>query len=986
MAIGIITYRSAFESLSSWKTPKANRDRLDRHRTEVPVTKRFVFIPALALLFLAPITAAGQDSIGVISGSIRNENRVPVPGIKVDLIQKDSVEHGISDSYGDFAFYFVNPGNIEIRFEYGSQYANGIYRAMFSPGQTLQLNVTVFEQGEARKPKARWKFKAPAVAPNVWEAEKVLTGEWVDSFPNTMNLWAFLDHTEPTIVADRYDVAGMHGNRQPLIGMRGNSYTQNQYAIGGISVTAPSGNGALGFPDFSTIDTIEYTAGNVSGQHIGTGAHLSMKPKAGTREIHGQSQIFLQSGALQNTNTTERLRFFGITDSDERWRHAVDANFQIGGPLASLPWTYFGSVSVRDHEKRIREHPLPVSSSVIQETLHFNGELRAADQFSVYWAGQQIGEPQANASPQVTRDASLDQTRKYHTLSAGWVRRLSAGSLANAHFGIVSGDIDAAPQSGILKQNRQELFPGFALYGVPDQISVQEMVDRLYNTVSGAPPLITDSDTLVSEGSFGYSTIREGFAGSNHQISAGMSFRRSSITQNHRAIDNVNLLFFETVPESVRILNTPAQTRDRIHQLELYAADAISFSKLSLNFGAHASFSNGANLLDSGGKENSLSWSNLSWRAGLAYGVWNRHPLVFRAGYAHVYHQPLTTTWSAVHPAGLGFERYSWTDINEDLQYQPGEESGILKVYGAPYTRLDPDLKNPYINEVTVGFSGEFIPGITFHAFGFHRNERNLLSLVNEGVPFSSYTPVEVWDPGPDGHLNFGGDDRMVTAYAQDPLTLGQDRFVLSNPAGLKSFSQGFRLRLLLAVGGFQMEASAMRYRAVASTAPGMLAVENDTSALLGIFDDPNKAILAEGSTYFDRGTVGHFHATHDLGWGLQWSIVVSYLDGLPYGRSLPVEGFSQGIFGILVRQRGPGRAGSKGGFRTVHYRNIDFRFTKEFPLGPGRMGAVFDIFNVENRAEALLQTDVTAPTHLYRIPLRFQTPRSLQLGLRYRW
>ena len=79
--------------------------------------------------------------------------------------------------------------------------------------------------------------------------------------------------------------------------------------------------------------------------------------------------------------------------------------------------------------------------------------------------------------------------------------------------------------------------------------------------------------------------------------------RRSSISQSHTAIDNINLLFFESLPESVRILNTPARTRDRIHQLELYAADAVSFSGLSLSFGAHASFSNGANILDSGAKE-----------------------------------------------------------------------------------------------------------------------------------------------------------------------------------------------------------------------------------------------------------------------------------------------------------------------------------------------------------------------------------------------
>ena len=233
------------------------------------MTRRFLFLPALILLMLAPIAATGQDSIGMISGTIRNDNQTPVPGVRIRLIQNSGVEHNVSDSNGSFTFYFVNPGNIGIQFEYDSQHSSGVYKTTFYPGQTLSLRVTLTEQEEAGSQKLHWKFKVPSVAPNAWEAEKVLTEKWVDSFPNTIHLWAFLDHTEPTIVADRYDVSGLHGNRQPLIGMRGNSYTQNQYSINGISITDPSGNGALAFPDFSTIDTVEYAAGNLSGQHLG---------------------------------------------------------------------------------------------------------------------------------------------------------------------------------------------------------------------------------------------------------------------------------------------------------------------------------------------------------------------------------------------------------------------------------------------------------------------------------------------------------------------------------------------------------------------------------------------------------------------------------------------------------------------------------------------------------------------------------------------
>jgi hypothetical protein len=407
---------------------------------------------------------------------------------------------------------------------------------------------------------------------------------------------------------------------------------------------------------------------------------------------------------------------------------------------------------------------------------------------------------------------------------------------------------------------------------------------------------------------------------------------------------------------------------------------------MSVSIGAYASFSNGANILNSGTSANSLTWNNLSGRIGFAYSLWDSRRLVVRAGLARTYNQPITKTWSAVNSEGLGFERHSWMDANGDFQYQSGEDTGVLKVYGAPYTRLDPALENPHTNEINLGLSAELISGIAFQAFGFRRTERDLISLVNEGVPFSSYTPVQVWDPGPDGYLNAGGDDKLITAYSQNPATLGKDRFVLTNPAGHVGNSEGIELKLNFAFGNFRAAVSAMRYRAVAATAPGMLAIENDTSALLGAFDDPNKAILARGSTYFDRGLMGRFWATHNPGWGIRCSVVISYQDGLPYSRYLPIKGFNQGVFGILTRQRGAGDAGSLGGFRTVHYRNVDARVMKEFSWGPGRLSAVVDVFNIENKAQALLQTEVTAPTHLWRIPLRFQTPRSVQLGLRYHW
>jgi hypothetical protein len=931
-------------------------------------------LSTLALFIIIPAIATAQYTPGLITGTIQTGEGNPVSGVRIGLILERMTAQTLSDSEGRFAFFFVDPGQVVVQFEHGSMPAIMEYKTDIYPGQILHLTVKA------------WKIEETAGTAPPWRTEKVLTEEGIDLFPNANHIWAFLNHTEPSVVAERYDVAGMHGHRQLLLGIRGSSFTQNASIINGIEISSPDGSGMLAFPDISTMKSITYTVGDSIEQHMGTGAHLSMIPKTGGRKIHGQSRLFFQSGALQNTNPTERLRFFGITDSDERWHHFIDADFQIGGPLGRSSWTYFGAFSLRDQEKHIREHILPVAATVAQETFHLTGDLSERDRLSFYWAAQQLDEPQANASPQVTREASLDQDQRYQTLQASWTRFISAKSVIDARLGIVSGDIGSRPQPGINAQNREELFPGFALYGTPDTPSYLEMVAMLSNTMSGAPSLIANSDAFTFEGKLGFSTIQDGFGKSSHRITTGASFRRSSLTQQNSAIDNVNLLFFERTPESVRLLNTPVETRDRLHHLQFHGADTISFSRLSIGVGAYASFSNGANILDSDVSVNSLTWKNLSGRVGLAFSPWNNRRLLLRAGLARIYSQPLTRTWSAVNPSGLGYERHSWIDKNGDLQFQPGEDAGILKVYGAPYSRLDPDLRNPHMNEASLGFSSEIISGVSIQLFGFRRTEKNLISLVNEGVPFSSYIPVQVWDPGPDGDLYGGADGRLVTAYNQDPATLGEDRYILTNPEGHTGSSEGFELKLGFVFGKFQAEASVMRYREVAATAPGMLATENDTSALLGVFDDPNKAILARASTYFDRGTVGRLWAIYDLFWGIHCSAIISYQDGLPFGRYLPISGFNQGVFGVLMRQRGPGEPGSTGGYMTTHYRNLDLRISKDIAWSSGRLSAVVDIFNIENRAGSLLQTDVTAPTHLWRIPLRFQTPRSIQLGVHYRW
>jgi hypothetical protein len=954
---------------------------------EVRKTKLRWFRSALlALIFLpSAISANAQYSTSTIYGSVSTRDGKPILNAHVRWIQDGLPISVDTDSMGKFSYFPALPGSHTFSFEHSSTSEVGVLEIMAIPGSSICLRAVLLYGIQDGIHKDRWDISQEAMGMDVWEPERVITEKRLDLLPNAGHIWSFLNHTEPSVVAEVYDVGGMNSESQLLIGVRGSSWTQNQTSLNGLTVNHPSGDGSLLFPDMTTMEAIIYSVGDSSSIHSGPGAHLSYVSKHGERKSHGQLQSYVQAGALQNVNVTERNRFFGITESDERWRHFVDSGIQLGGPLGRLPWAYFGSFTNRNMEKRIRNHTMPVSANANLGTFNLLGQISSRDQVGIEWSMQNLHTPQSGASPQVTREASVDRALDYRVFQGAWTRRFSEKSLLDARFGLTLGDDDSRFQENPSRQSREDIFPGYAIWGVPDAPLPLEMVEMLSNTLKGSAPLATSYDARQFEASAIYSTLRSGLWNSSHTITLEARYSRRTLTQRQTSVENVNLLFFEEAPTSVRILNTPGQSRDRVDQLELHASDHLSIWRLNLTLGITADSSRGMNLLNSGQSANALRWNDIGGRAGIAFKAMNRFPLTLRAGIAQISNQPLTSTWNAINPEGLGVRLYAWGDTNGDEQFQRGENGQILKVYGSPYANIDPDLKNPNTSEIVLSLTQSGVAGLTFHAFGYKRREKNLHSLVNLGVPFSSYTPVQVFDPGLDGIVSTG-DDGFVTAFNQDPAKLGQDSYFLTNPAGLNGSSEGFELRLGFSSRRVQAEGSITHYRAVASTGPGISARENDTSALLGVFDDPNKAIWARGSTYFDRGTLGHVWAAAELMWDVHGAMVLSYQDGLPYSRYLPVKGLNQGVVGILTAQRGPGETGSNAGLMSTHYETIDLRLAKDFVLRKGKLAAIIDVFNLANRSQLLLQTSVTAPTMYWRIPLRFQTPRSIQLGLTYKW
>jgi hypothetical protein len=281
---------------------------------------------------------------------------------------------------------------------------------------------------------------------------------------------------------------------------------------------------------------------------------------------------------------------------------------------------------------------------------------------------------------------------------------------------------------------------------------------------------------------------------------------------------------------------------------------------------------------------------------------------------------------------------------------------------------------------MTKQFGERFVAQVRF----FRRDDRHLIAIANTGVPFSSYVPTLVIDPGNDGILGTA-DDQSLTLFNRKPSALGKDFFVLTNPRGYRGSDKGFEIEMVkLFARHWEAAVNFTAMHAEARTNPGNGVFQNDPGFIItdqSVFGasnaDPNTLLFAMGRTYFDRGFTGKLSAYYEAPFGVRLGVVARYYDGLVFGRLLFVNGFEQGPFFVRATARG-----DFGAFRTQFNSTLDLRVARAFSIKRSKVSLDLDVFNLLNLHKNTLESDLTSPKFANRIPLAIQAPRTIRVGL----
>jgi len=822
-----------------------------------------------------------------------------------------------------------------------------------------------------------------------------MPGIWADDtsgrrFPEPLSLTGVLLSREPSSVTEPLNFVGLSDNRLAVESQRGFSWTDTQYRLHGMDATDSYQPGiGVVLPDVEALDNIVVRTGfaqSTSGSYgTETGIFLA-EPRP---SWHGSLSTADSGAALSSTNLplpADR----GLVQQVDHFRWFTRDHLEIGGPLTK--WADFYASGTGQWASQTEPLAAPgtaQSSRLLLGNVRGRARAGAADRFDALYSGSRIdlsdgGTPAGlealsgnRMSPSFVLPGGFPggtETDHFDFLQVGWTHLPSVPSglgVIEVRYGYSTAHLDTRTQP--LGQSRIELLEG---------------------TVSGVPPLANLAVRPLHEIEAAWQPATLRAKGTRHQMVAGVGWKTSEWLNRFTTPSDMNLVTANNAPAFVMEFNTPVDSRGLVRSFSSYFSDHIIMSSLSLDIGALTDFSRGSLPAQSSpagsftpartftAKPDLIAWNSMSPRAGFAWQVPHSHRLTFRGAYSRLY-APLAGRYLDFgNPNGLGGSAYQWIASNPNAAFQPSEQGSLLLHFGGPYSVISPALARPHSDQFDI--EAEFPLGrqsiASIHLF--RREDKNRIAAIDTGVPAQAFTPVSILDPGPDG-IPSTFDDQRLTVYAQNPATLGQDRYLLTNPTGLRIFNSG-----LLAEAGTQwqqvtLHASFVAEKSYGPTNPGDSVYENDPGVIGALFLDPNTTIHAAGRSFVDRAYVGKLQASYRLAsaWGgIELASLADYSDGLVFARRLLVTGLSQGPLLVATTVRGS----PQGGNRAQYAINWNLRISRQFDLPVGRLALWADVLNVTNAGQRLQEDDLSGPSFNLRLPVSIQSSRSVRLGFRY--
>lgn len=282
---------------------------------------------------------------------------------------------------------------------------------------------------------------------------------------------------------------------------------------------------------------------------------------------------------------------------------------------------------------------------------------------------------------------------------------------------------------------------------------------------------------------------------------------------------------------------------------------------------------------------------------------------------------------------------------------------------GGATTVFDEDSERPYSDEFNVGVDHQIRTNLSVSVSYHRRQHRNGLGILDRARPPEAYTPeTRTYDDPTDGA------GQTITIFNLDPaLRATRDRIV-TNVSRLRSDYDDVQFQVTKRMSD--------RWQLLTGlTLQKREGFWHDGTFTNFDFNNPNVSLNREDARIFtDVPWVLTVSGSYQLPYDVLVAGKYTGCDGDPLRRTITFRNLTQSSERVDVAPRGTDRTETVDQF-------VDFRVSKDFDLGGGRIEGSLDIFNLLNANHVLLQTEEIGST--FGRPSRILAPRIVRFGVK---
>lgn len=907
---------------------------------------------AVATMCLIGVPSVPAQTIsGALRGTVSDASGAILPGVTVELrgeAQIGGAQTMVTDTRGQYRFPNLTPGTYTLRTVLQGFKAVARDGIRVEVGRTFDVDFRL-EVGSLEET-VHVSAESPLVDTSSTAVTTNYSQEILKNTPITrfsvFDMFQFTPGVSPTQVENSTSQSAY-----------GSNTNENQYQIDGTNITAPTSGQMWPYPNTDIVQEFELIGVGAPAEYGNMqGAVFNVVTKSGSNDLKGQTNWFSQYQGLTDNNTPDQTLPFHRDKFN-------DATIQVGGPIARDRTWWFGSYQYRRDFFSDPGTPPNLPTQDMQDRVFakFTWQISPTQRLMGAYHNDHWRLP-STITATTPYDASTMGRGHNPTPTATWNYLLDNRTTLEVRYG---GFYNWSSTQGLLRD--------LATPGVFDQgTGVSSVNARAYSFSSFAPRLTSISAKMTRL----IAAAHDFRAGIQIQDGGAMS---ESVWPGGRQItlNNGEPLFID--------VRDPSFSGGNMRSYAVYADDGWSAAdRLKINLGVRFDLNSGwiqeMPQLDASRKEigrvpgidDIVAWKSVSPRLGLNLRLTDSGGSVLRTSFGRYYQGVTTNIYSALSPAQAVTRRLGWNAATQqyDILQRVTDPRGAY--------RVDPNLKQPYTDQYTIGVDHELFANLAVAASYIHKRSTNFVGRINGGA---TWAPATVVDPIKGNTLSVFN----RTSPAADT------RIVLTNPGpdSCAYCSEDYRQ----SYNGVLMTLTkrlSNRWQAIASLTLSKVeglhagSSSGQSSAAGSFGESPNDLINAFGVLGLDRNVMWKMQGSYILPYDVVFSTNWIWEAGRPYARKLSVTRFAngatpaQGSFTIFLEPR-------DGSLRLDPQNYINLRAEKRFALGASRrFTAMVDVFNSMNADTPLtLITENVASANFAKPDTRF-APRRAMIGLRY--